>query len=122
MIIVPEKEALIRKFAGRKIRFYRKKAKMTQDEFASRLGVTPQAVSKWERGNGLPDVSLIEGICSVLEISADTLLGISEKVVESGNPMEDAEIKTNLIAEPLVIEFSDFSVWRNRVPWCCGTG
>ena len=32
MIIVPEKEALIRKFAGRKIRFYRKKAKMTQDE------------------------------------------------------------------------------------------
>ena len=32
MIIVPEKEALIRKFAGRKIRFYRKKEKMTQDE------------------------------------------------------------------------------------------
>lgn len=86
---------------------YRQSRKMTQDEFASRLGVTPQAVSKWERGNGLPDVSLIEGICSVLEISADTLLGISEKVVESGNPMEDAEIKTNLIAEPLVIEFSE---------------
>ena len=37
MIIVPEKEALIRKFAGRKIRFYRKKAKMTQDEFGIRL-------------------------------------------------------------------------------------
>ena len=46
---------------------YRLSKKMTQDEFASRLGVTPQAVSKWERGNGLPDVSLIEGICSVLE-------------------------------------------------------
>lgn len=37
MIIVPEKEALIRKFAGRKIRFYRKKEKMTQDEFGIRL-------------------------------------------------------------------------------------
>lgn len=29
---------------------YRQSRKMTQDEFASRLGVTPQAVSKWERG------------------------------------------------------------------------
>ena len=85
---------------------YRQINKMTQEEFASRLGVTPQAVSKWERGNGLPDVTLIEGICRVLGISADTLLGISEKVVESGSPIDDDEIKTSLIAEPIVIEFS----------------
>ena len=49
---------------------------MTQEEFASCLGVTPQAVSKWERGNGLPDVSIFEGICKVLNISANMLLGI----------------------------------------------
>ena len=91
---------------GKVICQYRQINKMTQEEFASRLGVTPQAVSKWERGNGLPDVTLIEGICRVLGISADTLLGISEKVVESGSPIDDDEIKTSLIAEPIVIEFS----------------
>lgn len=47
---------------GETICQYRQNRKMTQEEFASGLGVTPQAVSKWERGNGLPDVSLIEGI------------------------------------------------------------
>lgn len=92
---------------GKTICQYRQRNKMTQDEFASRLGVTPQAVSKWERGNGLPDVSLVEGICTVLGIKADTLFGITEKVVESGNPIDDHKIKTNLIAEPLVAEFSD---------------
>ncbi len=86
---------------------YRQKEKMTQEEFASRLGVTPQAVSKWERGNGLPDVSLIKGICTVLGINADTLFGTTERVVESGNPVEVDEIKSNLISEPLLVEFSE---------------
>lgn len=85
----------------------RQEKKMTQDEFASRIGVTAQAVSKWERGIGLPDVSLLGGICSVLGISADILLGIEKKVVENGNLIEDAEIKNNLISEPIVIEFSE---------------
>lgn len=86
---------------------YRQGKKMSQEEFASRIGVTPQAVSKWERGNGLPDVSLLGGICTVLGVSANILLGLDDKVVEDGNPLEEEEIKSNLIAEPLVIEFSE---------------
>ena len=55
---------------------------MTQEEFAFRLGVTPQAVSKWERGNGLPDISLVKGVCQILDISANSLPGIAgSKVV-----------------------------------------
>lgn len=84
---------------------YRQLRKMTQEEFASRLGVTPQAVSKWERGSGMPDISLIRGICRVLDISANELLGISEAVVENKNISADMEIKNNMIAEPLVLEF-----------------
>ncbi|MBQ8278339.1 MAG: FHIPEP family type III secretion protein [Roseburia sp.] len=84
----------------------RQNKKMTQEEFASRLGVTPQAVSRWERGNGLPDISLVEGICKVLGISANTLLGIAENsVTENHNIAIEQEIKNNMFAEPLVLEF-----------------
>lgn len=83
---------------------YRQMRKMTQEEFASRIGVTAQAVSKWERGNGMPDVSLLAGICKVLGVSAATLIGAEESVVENGNITADREIKNNMIAEPLVLE------------------
>ena len=92
---------------GETICQYRTLRKMTQEEFASRLGVTPQAVSKWERGNGLPDVSLLEGICKILGLSANTLLGIDGKLDENGDALAEAEIRTNLIAEPLVLEFGE---------------
>ena len=84
---------------------YRQMRKMTQEEFASRLGVTPQAVSKWERGNGLPDVSLLGGICKVLEVNANTLLGLEETVVENDNRIAEEKIRNAMFAEPLVLEF-----------------
>lgn len=90
---------------GETICQYRQRRKMTQEEFASRIGVTAQAVSKWERGNGLPDISLLAGICKVLSVSANILIGIDEKVVENGDTTAEREIKNNMIAEPLVLEF-----------------
>ncbi len=85
----------------------RQNKNMTQEEFASRLGVTPQAVSRWERGNSLPDISLIKGICDVLSISANTLLGIEieHKVIENNDMSMEKEIRSNMFAEPLVLEF-----------------
>lgn len=84
----------------------RQNKQMTQEEFASRLGVTPQAVSKWERGIGIPDITLVEGICTVLNINANMLLGIKDShVIENGNAVMEQEIKNNMFAEPLLIEF-----------------
>lgn len=90
---------------GETICKYRQMRKMTQEEFALRIGVTAQAVSKWERGNGLPDVSLLAGICKVLRISANQLIGVEDKVVENGNAAAEQEIRNDMIADPLVLEF-----------------
>lgn len=79
---------------------------LTQEELASRLGVTAQAVSRWERGGGLPDIALVAGICEVLQISADELLGITVKsVVENGDFAMDREIRRTLFSEPVTVEF-----------------
>lgn len=85
----------------------RQSKNMTQEEFASKLGVTPQAVSKWERGNGLPDISLIGGICNILGINANILLGIKSGIAENNDITAESEIKNNMAAEPLVLEFGE---------------
>ncbi len=53
----------------------RRESGMTQEAFAALLGITPQAISKWENGVGYPDVTLFPHIASALNISLDTLFG-----------------------------------------------
>jgi tellurite methyltransferase len=59
------------------IRTLRKQKHLSQQELAQRLGVSYQAVSKWERGLNLPDILLIPELCRILGISTDELLGLS---------------------------------------------
>jgi tellurite methyltransferase len=54
---------------------YRKEKGLTQERLAQKLGVTFQAVSKWETTQTLPDISLLPKLSQVLEISVDKLLG-----------------------------------------------
>lgn len=53
----------------------RKKAGLTQEAFAQKLGITPQAVSKWENGVGYPDVTLFPVIAETLNIPIQRLFG-----------------------------------------------
>ena len=61
---------------GTKIRELRRARDMTQDELAELLGVSYQAVSKWETRAACPDLSLIAPLARLFDVSADTLLGI----------------------------------------------
>ena len=63
-----------REMLGRFIAQRRKERNLTQRELAEKLHVTDKAVSKWERGAGCPDISLLEPLAEALELSVDQLL------------------------------------------------
>lgn len=58
----------------------RKAHALTQEKLGAALGVSSQAVSKWEKGESLPDIMLIPRLCEVLGISADSLLEIPSEL------------------------------------------
>lgn len=66
----------MRETMGQVIRRLRKERHLTQDELAEQLGVTFQAVSKWENGAGMPDISQIVPLATVFNVSTDVLFGV----------------------------------------------
>ncbi len=59
---------------GQFIASCRKEQGLTQAALAEKLGITDRAVSKWERGRGLPDPSIMLDLCSALDINVNELL------------------------------------------------
>ncbi|MDQ0111864.1 LamG-like jellyroll fold domain-containing protein [Paenibacillus harenae] len=70
----------------------RKQSGLTQEQLALRLGVTYQAVSKWENGQSCPDISLLPRLSDVFRVSLDDLFGRS---------LRNADLRKGLIAEYL---------------------
>ncbi len=64
---------------GRRIATYRKEKGMTQMGLANQLGVSYQAVSNWERGESMPDISKLEDLSKELGASIDEILGNDKK-------------------------------------------
>lgn len=56
------------------IRHYRKQAGLSQEKMADRIGVSRQAITKWENGTGIPDISNLMAIADLFQISVDELL------------------------------------------------
>ena len=67
---------------GNNIKKYRTERSMTQEQLACRLSVSAQAISKWERGENLPDSEMLPQIADALDISIDRLFGRREKVTD----------------------------------------
>ena len=60
---------------GQTIKNLRKNRGLTQEELAEQLNVTAQAVSKWENGTGLPDISQVVPLSNVFCVPTDVLFG-----------------------------------------------
>lgn len=69
------------KTIGNRIAAWRKEKGLTQEELAEALGVSAQAVSKWENDVSCPDISLLPKLAKILEVTTDELLtGRSQNV------------------------------------------
>ena len=74
----------------------RKAKRLTQSELGERLGVSFQAVSKWERGETLPDTLLLPDLARVLETSVDYILSGGERQLEYKGKISVADMKKGL--------------------------
>ncbi len=78
---------------GKQIQLLRKVKGLTQNELGERLGVSFQAVSKWERGETLPDTALLPDLAAVLETSIDNILLGSQRVGSFRRRIKIAQIR-----------------------------
>ena len=84
---------------AKRIREGRIAKNMTQMNLADAMGVSYQAVSNWERGNSMPDISKLEDLCRTLDITVSELLGMEdpetaavEKVIGGKEPLTAEEL------------------------------
>lgn len=65
---------------GKFIKDMRKKEGLTQEQFASKYGVTYQAVSKWENGKNIPDITILKQMCKEYKVDINNLLDATENI------------------------------------------
>ena len=75
---------------GARIAKNRKQLGLTQEALAERLGVTAQAVSKWENDQSCPDITTLPKLADIFGVSTDTLLGHSAQSVYEAEVVEDS--------------------------------
>ncbi len=76
-----------------KINYYRRRAKLSQEELAAQVGVSRQAVSKWELGDATPEVDKLLALARAFGVSTDELLSPSDPAPEDAGrepPDQDA--------------------------------
>ncbi len=113
---------------GNKIRELRKKKGITQEQLASALGITSQAVSKWEMSTGYPDIAMLPVIAGYFCVSMDTLFNYdADKLEENimnvlynsrgGRPFEEAE---KILLEGIADYPTGYILKRELLDWYAG--
>lgn len=83
---------------GRFIAEERKQKKYTQRALADKLGISDKTISKWERGNGFPEVSLLLPLCDELKITVNELLS-GERLQKTDYEKKAEENMVDLVKE-----------------------
>ncbi len=114
------------KQVGKKIVSLRKARNMTQTELADKMDVSFQAVSNWERGNSMPDISKLPQLAAVFECTVDELLdgrvelihsamedGIQEYVERNEVSREELEAAVPILKPDQVGQLADSMLLKN---------
>ena len=78
-------------YIAENLKTLRKGKDHTQEEVAEMIGVSPQSVSKWERGETLPDITLLPALANLYKVSVDALIGMDR--------INDEQMKNNVFAK-----------------------
>ncbi len=81
---------------AKQIQSLRKSKGITQNELGERLHVSYQAVSKWERGEALPDITILPDLANVLETTIDNILLGGERVLKFHRKTTVEDIKNGI--------------------------
>ncbi|MCC6695518.1 MAG: helix-turn-helix domain-containing protein [Candidatus Hydrogenedentes bacterium] len=98
---------------AKRIRSQREKRGLKQQDVANALNVSPQAVSKWERGENAPDIAVLTSLTKLLGVSVDWLLGAHE---EARDVFEGSVLVTSVSGayeKSLHMRARDFAIWAN---------
>jgi transcriptional regulator with XRE-family HTH domain len=102
---------------GKRIAALRREKALTQEELAEKLGVSPQAISKWENDQTCPDISLLPLLANLFDITVDELLtgnkenGVAVRMLSEveRKPIEDLVLR-------IVIQSADNDKVRVNLP------
>ena len=101
---------------GKRIAALRKEKGLTQEELAGHMGVSPQAVSKWENDQTCPDISALPKLARLLGVSVDELLEGKQELpaVRVLPPAERKDLKDMMLR--ITVDSADGDRFRENVP------
>ncbi len=101
---------------GKRIAAFRKKRGLTQDQLAERLGISAQAVSKWETDLSCPDIGIVPQLAEILEVSLDDLFGVEKKGPAAILVPEDQRKSADQLIFRIIVDSGDGDKVRVNLP------
>lgn len=116
-------------YLGENLKRLRTEKNMTQEALADFLGVSFQAISKWERGENFPDIETLINLAQFFKISVDDLLGINRaeneekilKIIEQYDNLTDGKMKHQIITDAISEFPTDFRLQLREMSDLCFT-
>lgn len=103
---------------GKRIAMLRRQKELKQDDLAEMLGVSPQAVSKWENDQTCPDISLLPKLAQILGVTVDELLSGKQEQMQSAvrilPPEQRKDIKEMMLR--IIVDSADGDKVRVNLP------